>query len=55
MDTITISFSTTDLDEIIKLINRKIEKLEAKEPDEFQVAEVKKWKSIKSEIEVQIS
>ena len=55
MDTITLNLIPSDIDLILDLVNRKIEKVEQKEFDEFQVAELKKLRSLKSEIEGQIS
>jgi len=55
METVTLNLIPSDIDLVLDLINRKIEKVQQKEVDEFQVAELKKLKSLKSEIECQIS
>lgn len=55
MNTVTLNLITSDVDLVLDLINRKIEKVQKKEVDEFQVAELKKLQSLKSEIECQIS
>ena len=51
----TINLETYEIDTLLDLLNRKIEKAEAKEIDEAQVKYVKDLKSIKVSIEVQIS
>lgn len=51
----TINLETYEIDTILELLNRKIEKAEAKEIDEAQVKYVKDLKSIKDSIEIQIS
>lgn len=51
----TINLETYEIDTLLELLNRKIEKAEAKEIDEAQVKYVKDLKSIKASIEAQIS
>ena len=51
----TINLETYEIDTLLELLNRKIEKAEAKEIDEVQVEYVKGLKSIKASIEAQIS
>ena len=51
----TINLETYEIDTLLDLLNRKIEKAEAKEIDEAQVKYVKDLKSIKDSIEVKIS
>lgn len=52
---ITLQLETYEIDTLLELLNRKIEKAEAKEIDEVQVEYVKDLKSIKASIEAQIS
>lgn len=52
---VTITLEEQDVDVILGLLNRKIEKANEKEIDEAQVQYVKDLKSIKGTIEAQIS
>lgn len=51
----TINLETYEIDALLELLNRKIEKAETKEIDEVQVKYVRDLKSIKASIEAQIS
>lgn len=51
----TINLETYEIDEVLNLLGRKIEKVSAKEIDEAQVDYLKLLKGIKGSIEAQIS
>ena len=52
---VTLHLETYEIDTLLDLLNRKIEKAESKEIDEAQVKYVKELKSIKDSIEFQIT
>lgn len=52
---VTLQLETYEIDTLLDLLSRKIEKAEAKEIDEAQVAYLKELKSIKASIEQQIT
>lgn len=52
---VRLNLEEADVDVILDLLNRKIEKANEKEIDEAQVQYLKELKSIKLEIETQVS
>lgn len=55
MNRVTLSLEATDIDMILGLLDRKIEKVEKKEIDEAQVAYLKQLRSCKGDIVAQIA